>query len=113
MMSVRATSTPTIGKARAAEGPSARASDLRRLNLSWSHIDYRSAITNLPTSYSAEQVIDETYGRCDQENVIEQLQNGVAAMRMPTGSLLANAAYMICAPGLQPQELARTAERPS
>ena len=37
----------------------------------------------MPTSYSAEQVIDETYGRCDQENIIEQLQNGVAAMRMP------------------------------
>jgi len=60
-------------------------------------VDYRFAITNLPKSHSAEQVIDHTYGRCDQENVIEQLQNGVAAMRMPTGSLLANAAYMICA----------------
>jgi len=47
------------------------------------HVDYRFAITNLPTSHSAEQVIDETYGRCDQENIIEQLQNGVAAMRMP------------------------------
>ena len=32
-----------------------------------------------------------------QENVIEQLQNGVAAMRMPTGGFLANWAYLVCA----------------
>ena len=60
-------------------------------------LDYRFAITNLPESHRAAEVIDQTYGRCDQENIIEQLQSGVAAMRMPTGSLLANAAYMICA----------------
>jgi hypothetical protein len=60
-------------------------------------VEHRFAITNLPKSHTAAQVIDQTYGRCDQENIIEQLQHGVAAMRMPTGSLLANAAYMICA----------------
>ena len=38
-----------------------------------------------------------TYRRCDQENVIEQLQNGVAAMRMPTGGFQANWAYLVCA----------------
>ena len=38
-----------------------------------------------------------TYRRCDQENVIEQLQNGVAAMRMPTGGFLANYAHLVCA----------------
>ena len=38
-----------------------------------------------------------TYRRCDQENVIEQLQNGVAAMRMPTGNFLANSAFLVCA----------------
>ncbi len=56
---------------------------------------YRFLITNLRGS--AQDVVDLTYQRCDQENVIEQLQNGVAAMRMPTGSFLANAAFLRCA----------------
>jgi hypothetical protein len=58
---------------------------------------YRYVLTNLPRSESTESVIRQTYRRCDQENVIEQLQNGVAAMRMPTGSLLANHAFLVCA----------------
>lgn len=58
---------------------------------------YRYVLTNLPTSISAEEVVRETYRRCDQENVIEQLQNGIAAMRMPTGGFLSNQAYLICA----------------
>lgn len=58
---------------------------------------YRYVLTNLPTSYSTEQALRQTYRRCDQENVIEQLQSGVAAMRAPTGTLLANAALMACA----------------
>ena len=41
--------------------------------------------------------MDLTYQRCDQENVIEQLQHGVAAMRMPTGGLESNAAFLTCA----------------
>jgi hypothetical protein len=35
--------------------------------------------------------------RCDQENVIEQLKNGVNAMRMPVNDLLSNWAYMVIA----------------
>jgi hypothetical protein len=35
--------------------------------------------------------------RCDQENVIEQLKNGVNAMRMPVRDLNSNWAYMIIA----------------
>ena len=58
---------------------------------------YRYVLTNLPRSESTESVIRQTYRRCDQENVIEQLQTGVAAMRMPTGSLLANHALLVCA----------------
>lgn len=58
---------------------------------------YRFVITNLPKSYSAAEVMRLTYRRCDQENVIEQLQNGVAAMRMPTGGFLANWAFLVCA----------------
>ncbi|MHC4164894.1 MAG: IS1380 family transposase [Planctomycetota bacterium] len=58
---------------------------------------YRYVLTNLPPSTSARDVIDLTYQRCDQENVIEQLQHGIAGMRMPTGGLLSNAAFLTCA----------------
>ena len=58
---------------------------------------YRYVLTNLAKSVTTEEAVRQTYLRCDQENVIEQLQNGVAAMRMPTGSLLANHAFLVCA----------------
>lgn len=58
---------------------------------------YRFVLTNLPKSVSTQEAVRQTYRRCDQENVIEQLQHGVAGMRMPTGSLLANAAFLTCA----------------
>lgn len=58
---------------------------------------YMYAISNLPRSYSAESVTNLTYQRCDQENIIEQLQNGIAGMRMPTGDFLANSAFLNCA----------------
>jgi hypothetical protein len=58
---------------------------------------YRYVLTNLPPSTSTREAMDLTYQRCDQENVIEQLQHGVAGMRMPTGGLLSNAAFLTCA----------------
>src|SRR5260370_1632666 len=42
----------------------------------------------------AEQIVGLANGRCDQENVIEQLKNGVNAMRMPVADLLSNWADM-------------------
>ena len=42
-----------------------------------------------------EQVVGLANERCDQENVIEQLKNGVNAMRMPVDDLLSNWAYMV------------------
>jgi hypothetical protein len=45
----------------------------------------------------AEQIVGLANGRCDQENVIEQLKNGVNAMRMPVDNLLSNGAYMVMA----------------
>ena len=45
----------------------------------------------------AEKVIVLANGRCDQENVIEQLKNGVNAMRMPVNDLVSNWAYMVMA----------------
>jgi hypothetical protein len=45
----------------------------------------------------AEKIVGLANGRCDQENVIEQLKNGVNAMRMPVADLLSNWAYMVMA----------------
>ena len=45
----------------------------------------------------AERIVGLANGRCDQENVIEQLKNGVNAMRMPTDNLVSNWAYMVMA----------------
>lgn len=42
-------------------------------------------------------VVEAANERCDQENVIEQLKNGVNAMRMPVDNLLSNWAYMVMA----------------
>ncbi len=49
------------------------------------------------TDLTAEQVVDLANGRCDQENVVEQLKNGVNAMRLPVQDLLSNWAYMVMA----------------
>lgn len=46
---------------------------------------------------SAARVVELANGRCDQENVIEQLKNGVNAMRMPVDNLMSNWAYMVMA----------------
>ena len=45
--------------------------------------------------YTTEQIVSLANGRCNQENVIEQLKNGVNAMRMPVNDLLSNWAYMV------------------
>jgi len=44
-----------------------------------------------------EQVVELANQRCDQENVIEQLKNGVNALRVPLYDLVSNWAYMACA----------------
>jgi hypothetical protein len=46
---------------------------------------------------TVEQIVSLANGRCDQENVIEQLKNGVNAMRMPVNDLVSNWAYMVMA----------------
>jgi hypothetical protein len=45
----------------------------------------------------ARRIVGLANGRCDQENVIEQLKNGVNAMRMPVNDLVSNWAYMVMA----------------
>jgi hypothetical protein len=57
-------------------------------------IRYFFYITN-HRDFGAEEIVSLANGRCDQENVIEQLKNGVNAMRMPVDDLLSNWAYMV------------------
>ena len=45
----------------------------------------------------AEEIVARANGRCDQENLIEQLKNGVAALKMPVDDLISNWAYMVMA----------------
>jgi hypothetical protein len=46
---------------------------------------------------SGEDVVRCANQRCDQENVIEELKNGVSALRMPLYDLVSNWAYMVIA----------------
>ena len=46
---------------------------------------------------TAHEVVHCANERCDQENVIEQLKNGVNAMWMPVHDLVSNWAYMVIA----------------
>ncbi len=46
---------------------------------------------------TAGEVVALANGRCDQENVIEQLKNGVNAMKLPVRDLESNWAYMVIA----------------
>jgi hypothetical protein len=54
------------------------------------YITTRTDLTPAEVVYCANQ-------RCDQENVIEQLKNGVNAMRLPVYDLVSNWAYMVMA----------------
>ncbi len=42
-------------------------------------------------------IVREANARCNQENLIEQLKNGVHAMRVPVDGLVSNWAYMVMA----------------
>jgi hypothetical protein len=53
-------------------------------------------VTNDRTLTQAE-VIAESNARCNQENLIEQLKNGVRALHAPVNTLNANWAYMVIA----------------
>lgn len=59
-------------------------------------VRYFYYITNDP-QIAREQVVYEANDRCNQENLIEQLKNGVNALRVPSYDLLSNWAYMVIA----------------
>lgn len=56
--------------------------------------EYRYVSTNAPSSWTARDVVDATYERCDQENVIEQMGSGLAAWRMPVAEFAGNCAWL-------------------
>jgi hypothetical protein len=71
---------------------------LRGEELLGDEIRYHFYVTNVPAAeMSAPEVIFQSNARCNQENVIKQLKNGVQAMRMPASDLVANWAYMAIA----------------
>ena len=59
-------------------------------------IRYFFYITN-DRSMTPQEVVYFANDRCDHENDIEQLKNGVNAMRMPVDDLVSNWAYMVIA----------------
>jgi len=62
----------------------------------YDEIRYFFYITNL-SEQTPEQIVFLANGRCNQENLIEQLKNGVKALDLPTGDLVSNWAYMVMA----------------
>ncbi len=59
-------------------------------------IRYFFYITN-DLSTPADEIVFCANERCNQENLIEQLKNGVRAMQMPVDNLVSNWAYMVMA----------------
>jgi len=59
-------------------------------------VRYFFYLTNDP-GMSAEDVVFASNDRCNQENLIEQLKNGVRALHAPVNTLNANWAYMLMA----------------
>jgi hypothetical protein len=62
----------------------------------YDNIRYFFYLTNL-SEQTPEQIVFLANDRCNQENLIEQLKNGVKALDLPTGDLVSNWAYMVMA----------------
>jgi hypothetical protein len=62
----------------------------------WQEYRYFFFISNDRVTPAGELVLQANQ-RCDQENLIEQLKNGVRAMSLPTDTLVSNWAYMVMA----------------
>lgn len=59
-------------------------------------IRYHFFITN-DWDLEPHEVVQEAHARCNQENLIQQLKNGVRALHAPVNTLLANWAFMVMA----------------
>jgi hypothetical protein len=62
----------------------------------WDEYRYFFYITN-DRQTAARELVLQANQRCDQENLIEQLKNGVRAMKLPVDNLISNWAYMVMA----------------
>ena len=62
----------------------------------WDDVRYFFYITNR-SDLSAAEVVWFCNERCKQENLIEQLKNGLHALRMPVDNLVSNWSYMVMA----------------
>jgi hypothetical protein len=62
----------------------------------WDEVRYFFYITNR-SDLSTAEVVWFCNGRCNQENLIEQLKNGLKALRMPVDNLVSNWSYMVMA----------------
>ena len=71
-------------------------SKMKGENVLFDEIRYYFYITTR-TDLSPAEVVACANQRCDQENVIEQLKNGVNALRVPLYDLVSNWAYMVIA----------------
>jgi hypothetical protein len=61
-------------------------------------VRYHCYVTNVRKSeLSSAQVVFQANARCHQENLIEQMKNGVRALRMPSDTLVSNWAYIVIA----------------
>lgn len=60
----------------------------------WDETRYFCYITN-DWETPAEEIVFGANKRCNQENVVDQLKNGVYALRTPVETLLSNWAYMV------------------
>jgi hypothetical protein len=65
-------------------------------NVLFDDVRYFFYITNVRDAAAAEIVLLANQ-RCEQENLIEQLKNGVKALSMPVDNLVSNWAYMVMA----------------
>jgi len=64
----------------------------------YDEVRYLFYVTNVPQArLSTAEVVFEANARCHQENLIEQLKNGVHALRMPSDGLVSNWAYLVIA----------------
>jgi hypothetical protein len=62
----------------------------------WDEVRYFFYITNR-TDLSTAEVVWFCNERCNQENLIDQLKNGLKALRMPVDNLVSNWSYMVMA----------------
>ncbi len=73
--------------------PSARICDFQSIRIQGQPLV--SLVVKKDWDLAATEVVFEANDRCNQENLIEQLKNGVRALHAPVNTLDANWAYMV------------------